>query len=112
MKRERERYATDGDFREYRKAHNKRVYTKSAAQRAVVKANVKAYKLRKRRACGPFSDLEIIKDIYAKCPQGYHVDHVIPLNHELVCGLHVSWNLQYLTAEKNIAKGNKLATYI
>lgn len=35
------------------------------------------------------------------------VDHIIPLNHPLVCGLNVPWNLQVLTWEQNQAKGNK-----
>lgn len=51
---------------------------------------------------------EEIKEIYENRPEGYHVDHIIPLQGETVCGLHVPCNLQYLPAAENIAKGNKL----
>lgn len=38
---------------------------------------------------------------------GLEVDHIIPITHELVCGLHVWNNLQLLTRSENAMKSNK-----
>jgi len=53
-----------------------------------------------------WADLEAIKKIYAECPEGMHVDHIVPLQGELVSGLHVENNLQYLTPSENASKNN------
>lgn len=67
-------------------------------------AKVRANRL---RATPTWSDLRGIKEFYKNRPKGYHVDHIVPLQGTEVCGLHVLENLQYLTAEENLKKGNK-----
>lgn len=37
----------------------------------------------------------------------YEVDHIIPILHDLVCGLHVPENLQILPKRENFIKGSK-----
>lgn len=40
----------------------------------------------------------------------HHVDHIIPLQGEIISGLHVETNLQVITASDNCSKGNKFIT--
>ncbi len=49
-----------------------------------------------------------VTKIYAKArAYGLEVDHVVPVNSPLVCGLHVFPNLQLLHQKLNVAKGNR-----
>lgn len=62
---------------------------------------------KKLNATPDWVDKEKLKIIYKECPVGYHVDHIIPLQGQLVSGLHIPENLQYLPASENIVKSNK-----
>lgn len=60
-------------------------------------------------------DLQTIKCIYRLAKAftkytgtKYEVDHIIPINNDKVCGLHVPCNLRIIEAYKNRVKKNKL----
>jgi len=49
-----------------------------------------------------------IKEFYSNRPIGMTVDHIVPLLGKNISGLHVPWNLQYLTPQDNAKKGTSL----
>jgi hypothetical protein len=60
-----------------------------------------------RRAVPSWAELDRIAALYAEAArEGLQVDHIIPLRHPEVCGLHVMANLQKLTALENVTKNN------
>jgi hypothetical protein len=66
-----------------------------------------AVKRAKALGCLPsWVDRRALRAVYDACPPGFEVDHIHPLKHESLCGLHVPWNLQYLTRAENVAKRN------
>lgn len=73
---------------------------------------IKAKSRAKRNKRVPiWADIEKIKEIYKNCPPDMQVDHIIPLAGKNVSGLHVHYNLQYLTPEENRKKSNKYDDY-
>ena len=63
----------------------------------------------KRKAVPAWANMELIKAIYKEASEkGLHVDHIIPLQSKVVCGLHCEDNLQLLTPKENLQKSNHL----
>ncbi len=80
-------------------------------------ANTVRRRARKLHATPAWVDLGAIRAIYVDAAQvsretgqAHHVDHIVPLRGEGVCGLHVPWNLRVLPAYENRRKGNRLST--
>jgi hypothetical protein len=73
----------------------------------ICKIRAAEYRAKKRNRMVSWADENKIKEIYKNCPDGYHVDHIIPLNGNNVSGLHIETNLQYLTKSENHKKRNK-----
>ena len=74
------------------------------------------YRASKRNACPTWLNDQMKKEIesfYAKAHKisietgvAHEVDHIVPLTSEIVCGLHVPWNLQVITRFDNRSKRN------
>lgn len=85
--------------REWRKNNRSKERYYSSYRRAQIKG-----------ATPVWADIEIIKNFYLEAE--YHqmqVDHIIPLTHNLVCGLHCEFNLQLLTPKQNRVKNNSFS---
>lgn len=81
------------------------------------KAKLAAYRAKKLQAMPSWVDKKEIQNVYRDCTRttaqtgiAHQVDHIIPLRHKKVCGLHVPWNLQIITAHENAVKKNTFRT--
>ena len=95
----------------WRKANPEKTAASSKAWRQRNAGAVCAAKAKRRAAklqrTPVWSETENIKGVYVEAQrQQMQVDHIIPLQGELVSGLHVWGNLQLLTPKDNYSKGN------
>lgn len=99
--------------RRFRRRHPERIAATGKRYRDQNKGKRAAWQMtreaRKKQAVPPWADLDAIKVIYENCPDGHHVDHIVPLyavrgRKHIACGLHCEANLQYLPASENRRK--------
>lgn len=94
--------------KEYRKENRDRLRPTKTASGA-------SYRAKKTNATPPwltkedrakirliFKEREQLSQLHGK---EYHVDHILPLNSKLICGLHVPWNLRVICKMENLYKG-------
>ena len=98
----------------------KRVYQKAWKERTTiwVRADTKARRRKHREATPPWLSREQkaqIRELYKiaitmtkTTGEQYVVDHIVPLRSDVVCGLHVPWNLRVIPRQENLLKSNKL----
>ena len=123
-KRAKERYASDIDYRakviakvvehgqsnvEARRERANRSYALNKSKYAARKAaHGRVRKHHLTYAQPSWADKSAIIAVYQKAKDtGMTVDHIVPLIHPKVCGLHVSWNLRVVPLADNLSKGNK-----
>lgn len=100
------RYASMSE--EEKKQYIDRVKQNAKAKPHVYNAIRAKRRAAKLNATPKWADLEAIKYIYTVAHKaGLEVDHIVPLQGKLVCGLHVENNLQLLTRNENTRKGNR-----
>ena len=93
--------------KEYTRSYLKAYCEKRPGFNAAKVMKYVAAKLKATPAWITKEQLRQIEEVYATCPEGFEVDHIIPLRGKTVSGLHVPWNLQHLSIGQNRSKGNK-----
>lgn len=121
-----ERYYTDINYRQQLKINNQRwrynnrgIVAKNSmkhyvSNRGQHNARTAKYRSAKLQATPSWYENSLIRQLYTQARFltdsthiSHQVDHIVPLQGELVCGLHCIDNLQIITASDNKSKSNK-----
>jgi len=103
---------------EYRNNNREKINKRNAVYQKENKDRVNERKAKRRalkiNAYVSWADRKKIAAFYAESKRltiltgvPHHVDHIIPLQSKVICGLHNEFNLQVLTAHENQSKSNK-----
>lgn len=98
---------------QHRREYNAEWRRANAGVAHALKAKRRAAQL---NATPAWADYSLIRDLYAyarimrEAGVDCHVDHIVPLRGENVCGLHTAENLTVIPAVENLKKRNKFAT--
>lgn len=75
---------------------------------------VRRYYAQRLKAYPTWADPQAILSFYAHSKAmslatgvKHHVDHIVPINSKIVCGLHNEFNLRVIPAVENMSKGNR-----
>jgi 5-methylcytosine-specific restriction endonuclease McrA len=85
-----------------------RTYGKTPAGRLLSKAKSAKRRAEKVAKTPKWANTAAIREFYSGCPEGFHVDHIIPLRNGVFPSVHSLENLQYLSAQENISKKNNV----
>lgn len=92
----------------YNERHKQHGLRWQRENRSISKAKTARYRAAKMRAIPAWYDEEKVLTVYEKAQNfGMSVDHVVPLQSDIVCGLHVWENLQLLDQSINSSKCNR-----
>jgi hypothetical protein len=119
--RQANKVAIEAKIKEWRVAHADHVKARRRAWFArseLAQALSRFYRAQRRAvrlaATPAWSEAAAIREVYALAKfltdvtgEQHHVDHIVPLQSPLVCGLHVAANLRVVRASDNLAKGNR-----
>lgn len=101
--------------REYRKGEEYKERRRKIYQENpwIERLRTAMYRATKLQATPSWSDEIEVQRVYRRAAEmskeggaRYHVDHIVPLQSDLVCGMHCPHNLQILTESENCRKSN------
>lgn len=95
-------------YKENRELEIKKALLRKKENPALNAKRSNEYRARKIKAVPRWFESELVAKVYEKARfNSMHVDHIVPLKSNLVCGLHCWHNLQLIDSSHNASKGNR-----